>query len=143
MHFLAYHERHLRWRELSPLYNKWYMWMLFTNLLIFVATVFKIYSDYSVDVSTYVLLVLSINHCCMFNPMRILTSLRSECTQMWLYCMYTNLFILAYHTHLCAHTRISRTYGHIHIHRNHTLMHIHLHNCMTCTHSTIDMCMYV
>ncbi|XP_065902044.1 mucolipin-3-like isoform X2 [Dysidea avara] len=46
LHFLAYHERHLRWQEISPLYNYWYMMMLFTNLLIFAATLLKVYSDY-------------------------------------------------------------------------------------------------
>ena len=50
LHFLAYHERHLRWQEISPLYNKWYLLMLFVILLIFAATLLKVYSDYDIQV---------------------------------------------------------------------------------------------
>ncbi|XP_065902052.1 mucolipin-3-like [Dysidea avara] len=46
LHFLAYHKKHLRWQEISTLFNFWYMLMLFTNLLIFLATLIKIHHDY-------------------------------------------------------------------------------------------------
>ena len=47
LHFLAYHKKHLRWQEISTLYNFWYLLMLFTNILIFLATLMKIYHDYN------------------------------------------------------------------------------------------------
>ena len=40
--------KRLRWKELSPLYNKWFILMLFTNALIIVASMMKIFIGYQV-----------------------------------------------------------------------------------------------
>ncbi|XP_065902091.1 mucolipin-3-like isoform X2 [Dysidea avara] len=60
LHFLAYHEKHLRWKEITPLYNKWYMLMLFTDLLIMVATALKIVSEYQQYISITIVEVICI-----------------------------------------------------------------------------------
>ena len=56
LHFLAYHKKRLRWTEISVLYNKWYIFMLFTEILILVSVVLKIISEYTVSyyVSKYI-----------------------------------------------------------------------------------------
>ena len=48
MHFLAYHEKRLRWQEISLLFNKWFIMMLFTDLLILLAIVLKGVGEYMV-----------------------------------------------------------------------------------------------
>ena len=49
-HFLKDHiETQLHWRVIAGLYNKWYIFMLFTNLLISSAIVLKIIAEYKVS----------------------------------------------------------------------------------------------
>ena len=50
MHFLAYHEKWLGWQEISLLFNKWFIVMLFTDLLIILllAIVLKGVAEYMV-----------------------------------------------------------------------------------------------
>ena len=49
LHFLAYHKKRLGWTETSVLYNKWYIFMLFTEMLILVSVILKIISEYTVS----------------------------------------------------------------------------------------------
>jgi len=42
-------KKRLRWKEISPLYNKWFVLMLFANLLIIVASMLKIFIAYQVS----------------------------------------------------------------------------------------------
>ena len=42
--------KRLRWKELSPLYNKWFILMLFANALIILASMIKIFIGYRVCV---------------------------------------------------------------------------------------------
>ena len=49
LHFLGHHKKQLRWAEISVLYNKWYIFMLFTEVLLFVSIILKIISEYTVS----------------------------------------------------------------------------------------------
>ena len=52
LHFFAFHMKRLRWTdELSALFNKWYIFMLFSNMLILVAIILKMVSDYEVSMN--------------------------------------------------------------------------------------------
>ncbi|XP_065901987.1 mucolipin-3-like isoform X2 [Dysidea avara] len=50
LHFSAFHKKHLRWKEISHLFNKWYILMLFTNTLIFSGTILKIITEYQEEI---------------------------------------------------------------------------------------------
>ncbi|XP_065902087.1 mucolipin-3-like [Dysidea avara] len=49
-HFAEEHEKNIQWQDLHPLFSKWYIFAILTNLLILVATILKISSEYMEDI---------------------------------------------------------------------------------------------
>ena len=48
LYFKVHLRKRLRWKELNPLYNKWFILMLFANALIVIASMMKIFIGYRV-----------------------------------------------------------------------------------------------